>query len=260
MSPPDRTLHIYTRVSTVVQAEKGTSLDSQLELGTKKARELGFSVQHWDEGGRSSHHEDIADRPVLARLFAQLKEGGVKHLWVYDQSRLSRNDQVASIIRYECNKQGVTLYTKDGQYDLGNPQDKFMKQLLDAVAELDNATRTERTRLGKLRRVQAGQWHGGPPPFGYRNEQSRLVIEPNEAVWVRKMFEASLNGDSPAKIKLMLDSAGVTARRGGLWTLGSIAAMLKNSHYQGRYSFTDSKSGESFTVPCPSAYSGERDR
>jgi hypothetical protein len=51
---PNTTLHIYTRVSTVVQADKGTTLDSQLELGKKKAKELKFSVEHWNEGGKSS--------------------------------------------------------------------------------------------------------------------------------------------------------------------------------------------------------------
>lgn len=87
----DQTLHIYIRVSTVAQAEQGTSLESQRELGKKKADELGFKWIMWDEGGKSSHHEDIADRPVLSQLFAAIKEGVVKHLWVYDQSRLSRN-------------------------------------------------------------------------------------------------------------------------------------------------------------------------
>ena len=116
-TPPSRTLHIYTRVSTVAQADKGTSLESQLDLGVKKASELGFSYQHWDEGGRSSHHEDIAERPVLSSLYGFMQTGQIKHLWVYDQSRLSRNDLVASLFRFECSKQGVTLYTKDGQFD-----------------------------------------------------------------------------------------------------------------------------------------------
>ena len=126
-SPIDRTLHIYTRVSTVAQAEQGTSLDVQQELGIKRANELGFEFKVWNEGGRSSHHENIADRPELNAMYLAMKAGQVKHLWVYDQSRLSRNDQVASVFRYECNKQGVTLYTKDGQFDLASPQDKFLK-------------------------------------------------------------------------------------------------------------------------------------
>jgi len=57
----ERTLHIYVRVSTQAQQEQGTSLESQRELGVKKAEELGFEWKLWDEGGRSSFH--ITDRP-----------------------------------------------------------------------------------------------------------------------------------------------------------------------------------------------------
>lgn len=250
-APPTNILHIYTRVSALVQAEQGTSLQSQLELGVKKAGELGFTYEHWGEGGKSSHHEDIAARPVLASLFAAIKSDRVKHLWVYDQSRLSNNDQVASIFRYECSKQGVTLYTKDGQFDLSSPQDKFLKQLLDAVAEFNNTTRAERTRLGKLNRVRSGHWHGGPPPYGYQLNDRKLVIDPIEAQWVKRMFELSASGASPSVIKKELDSNGVTARRGGLWSIGSVAAMLKNPHYAGQYTYRGAKTEQEIAVLCP---------
>ena len=133
------TLHIYTRVSTVVQETDGTSLDTQMELGIKKAGELGFLHKIWNEGAKSSHHEDIALRPMLSQLLAEIRERNVKHLWVIEQSRLSRNDMVAATIRNECNKAGVTFYTKDGQYDLNNPSDIFTRQILDATSQLENA-------------------------------------------------------------------------------------------------------------------------
>ena len=192
----NQTLHIYTRVSTVAQADHGTSLESQRDLGLKKAEELGFQHKIWNEGGRSSHHEDIAQRPELNALYFAIKNGEVKHLWIYDQSRLSRNDQVASIFRYECNKQQVTLYTKDGMFDLSSPTDSFLKKLLDAVAEFDNATRTERTRLGKLNRVRNGMWHGGPAPFGYKLDNRKLVVVEDEAKWVRRIFKEVIDGNS----------------------------------------------------------------
>lgn len=246
-----KTLHVYTRVSTVAQADKGTSLQSQLELGKKKARELGFKVKHWDEGGKSSHHEDIAGRPVLFELYESVKSGFVKHLWVYDQSRLSRNDQVASVFRYECNRQGVTLYTKDGQFDLSSPTDMLLKQLLDAVAEFDNATRAERSRLGKLQRVKGGYWHGGPPPFGYQLKNRKLELNSVEAKWVKRIFKESLKGRSSPQIKTLLDSNAVQTRRGGAWSIGSIQALLKNTHYAGQYTYEDKKSGQKIKVECP---------
>ena len=247
----EQTLHIYTRVSTAAQRDDGTSLQTQLEQGTARAKQLGLKTRHWDEGGRSSHHEDLAARPTLAALYEAIKDGEVKHLFVYDQSRLSRNDNVSSIFRYECNKQGVTLYTKDGHLDLSNFQDKFLKQILDGLSEYDNAIRAERTRLGKLNRARSGGWHGGPPPFGYKLVNRRLVIEPNESKWVKRMFSEAFEGQSPQKIKQLLDSNAVSPRRGGLWTIGSVAALLKNSHYIGNYAFNDRKSDELVTVTCP---------
>lgn len=247
----EQTLHIYTRVSTAAQRDDGTSLQTQLEQGTARAKQLGLKTRHWDEGGKSSHHEDLAARPTLAALYQAIKDGGVKHLFVYDQSRLSRNDNVASIFRYECNKQGVTLYTKDGRFDLSNPQDKFLKQILDGLSEFDNAIRAERTRLGKLNRARSGGWHGGPPPFGYKLVDRRLTIEPKESKWVKRIFSEAFNGQSPQKIKQLLDSNSVSPRRGGLWTIGSVAALLKNSHYIGNYTFKDRKSDELVTVTCP---------
>ena len=160
-------LHIYIRVSTLAQADKGTSLESQQQLGIKRAKELKFDYEIWNEGGKSSHHEEIQGRPKLYELYQAIKAGDVKHLWIYDQSRLSRNDQVASILRYEFNKQGVTLYTKDGKFDLSSPSDKLLKQMLDAVAEFENSVRAERSRIGKLIKVKAGYWHGGPLDFPY---------------------------------------------------------------------------------------------
>jgi DNA invertase Pin-like site-specific DNA recombinase len=246
-------LHIYVRVSTQAQQDHGTSLDSQRELGIRKASELGFDWKLWDEGGRSSHHEDIAARPMLNQLYTQLIAGDVKHVWVYDQSRISRNDQVASVFRYACNKHGVRLYTKDGAYDLSNPTDKLLTQLMDAVAQFDNASRAERTRLGKIKRVRSGMWHGGPPPFGFKLEKHRLVIEETEAKWVRTIFSEIIKGKSTAQIKRLLDSNAVSTRRNkNTWSIGSIDALVKNTHYRGFYVFTDSKSQTQIQVQCPS--------
>lgn len=249
---PKKILHIYTRVSTVAQRDKGTSLKTQLDLGIKRAKELKLGYKHWDEGGKSSHHEDVKDRPVLSALYDSIVSGDVKHLWIYDQSRLSRNDNVASSFRFICDKHQVTVYTKDGQFNLSNPTDKLLKQMLDALAQFDNASRAERSRLGKINRVKAGYWHGGPPPFGYKIVDKRLVVEPSESKWVKKIFAESLAGKSTLDVKRLLDSKGVIPRRAkGLWTIGSLQALIKNTHYIGKYEYTDKKSETVVKISCP---------
>ena len=245
-------LHIYTRVSTAVQADEGMSLEFQRELGVKRAKELGFEYKLWNEGGKSSNHEELDKRPELSRLFNEIKNGVVKHLFVYDQSRLSRNDTVSSIFRIECAKQGVTLYNKEGKYDLSDHNDHFMKQILDAVAQFDNAQRAERTRLGKLARIRQGNWLGGPPPYGYEIHDHRLVINVEEAKWVRFIFQQYANRIPLIDVKFELDAQGVQPRRkGGTWTMGSLNALLRNTHYIGFWNFKDGKTGEEIRVECP---------
>lgn len=249
---PKEVLHIYTRVSTVVQADEGMSLDIQRDLGIKRAKELGFEPKLWNEGGKSSNHEDLDKRPVLSQLFNEVKNGVVKHLFVYDQSRLSRNDTVSSIFRIECAKQGVTLYNKEGKYNLSDHNDHFMKQILDAVGQFDNAQRAERSRMGKLARVKQGHWLGGPPPFGYSVEKKHLVVNKEEAEWVKRIFTEYANRTPTIDIKVLLDSNGVKPRREGKsWAIGSIQALLRNTHYIGYWEFTDKRSDESVRVDCP---------
>jgi len=127
-------LHIYTRVSSVVQ-EEGTSLEIQKELGIKKSKELGMEYQIWNEGAASSHHENLTNRPKIRELLFDIEKGNIKHLFVYNNDRLSRNDQTQFLIKNAIIKNGVMLYTKDGTYDLNNPTDKLLKSFLDGVAE-----------------------------------------------------------------------------------------------------------------------------
>ena len=93
------TLHIYTRVSTRIQDTDGTSLDTQKKIGIEKSKELGFSHKIWNEGGASSHHEDLENRPVLMHLLSEVENGSVKHLWVYNNDRLSRNEITQQTIK-----------------------------------------------------------------------------------------------------------------------------------------------------------------
>jgi len=246
------TLHIYSRVSTRVQEEEGTSLDMQKREGEKKAKELGMKSKLWNEGSASSHHEDLENRPKMSQLLLAIEEGKVNHLFVFNNDRLSRNEITQQTIKIALQRHDVVLYTKDGKFDLSNPQDKFIKTLFDGVASYENALRAERSRLGKIARVKQGYWYGAPPPFGYESVDKKLSIHPEESKWVKKMFKWYYDGKTIMWIKSQLDKNGVLARRGGLFSTGSINVLLKNTHYIGYYTWTDKKSGETVTCECPS--------
>jgi site-specific DNA recombinase len=247
------TLHIYSRVSTLVQEEDGTSIDTQKELGIKKSEELGFEYKIWNEGGQSSNKDDLLNRPVLTRLLESIESGEVKNIFVFNTDRLSRNEQTWSFIRLRLVKYDVTLYTSSGVFNLTNPIDKLLLGIMSEVSSYDNYLRTERSRLGKIKRIQQGFWMGGPPPFGYEIQGKKLIPQTEEKKWLKFIYESYRDKKSIRFIKQELLKNGVKTRRGNsVWSLGSIEKLLSNTHYGGFYSVKDHKSGEVYRVNSPS--------
>jgi DNA invertase Pin-like site-specific DNA recombinase len=247
----NKTLYIYTRVSTTSQEEDGTSLETQRELGIKKSQDLGFEYQLFNEGGQSSSHDDFNNRPVLTELLSKIDEGHIKHLFVYNTDRLSRNKVTWNVIRFKLFKSNVTLYTSTGIYNSSSPTDDLLLGILSEISSYDNLLRTERTRLGKLNRVKQGYWMGGPPPFGYKLVNKKLESDEYESKWVNYIFEQFVKKITIREIKMGLLGNGVqTRRKNNVWSLGSIEKLLTNTHYIGFYYITDKKTNETVRCEC----------
>ena len=111
-----KTLHIYRRVSTDRQEEDGYGLELQLDAGKSVADQLGFGFKLWDEGAQSSTKEDLSNRPVLTSLLKEVTSGGIEHLYVYHENRLSRNRTAWYIIGSKLIDNGIKLYEEETQF------------------------------------------------------------------------------------------------------------------------------------------------
>ncbi|MFZ9075451.1 MAG: recombinase family protein [Flavobacteriaceae bacterium] len=252
------TLHIYTRVSTSVQEDDGTSLDTQRDLGIQRSENLGMEYKVWNEGSQSSSKDDLSNRPVLTELLQEVQDGNVQHLYVWNTDRLSRNLQTWGLIRLLLIRHDVHLHTPTGEQILSDPQTNLMLGIMSEFSNYDNLLRTERFRLGKLQKIKDGGWKGGPPPYGYKLDFGRLLVNEEEEEWVVKIHEWYRDGLTPDEIKTHLMENGVMTRRGNpVWSLGSITSLLNNTHYDGYWMFEDGKSGEVVRVKCPRICSPE---
>ena len=249
-------LNIYTRVSSTVQATDNTSIGTQQEGGIRKSQELDLRYKIWNEGGQSSNKEDLTNRPVLSKLLEEVIGGRIKHLYVFNTDRLSRNEQTWFFIKLTLLKNDVKLYTATQNYNFDNPTDRLLLGILSEVSSYDNYLRTERSRLGKFKRIKQGYWMGGSAPFGYVVNDKKLVPNKEESKWVKFIYESYKNGKTIRAIKNDLLKNGVLTRRGNaVWTLGSIEKLLTNSHYGGFYLVKDHKTEEVIRVECPSILS-----
>lgn len=94
---------------------------------------------------------------------------------------------------------------------------------------------SERVREGMRRRALRGLALGRPP-YGYRIEQRRLHIEPDEAAVVRDVVLMYLrDGLGIRRIAAALNDRGLRTRRGGPWSAAAVRDMLRNPVYGGTY-------------------------
>ncbi len=249
----DDTLHIYSRVSTKEQSDNNTSLDTQRTSGIRCSEHLGISYKVWNEGAQSSFKDDLDNRPILVELLGQIDAGNVKKLFVWNTDRLSRSQLTWSMIRHKLKVNDVSLYTASDMNptDLTNAMDDLLVGVLSEISAYDNKLRTERFRIGKLKRIKEGGWIGGPPPYGYEIKNKKLVINEYESKWVKFIFERYSEGISVDVIRSELLKNGVVTRRNKpVWSHGSINALISNTHYEGYYKMTDKKSGETIRTEC----------
>ena len=237
--------NIYCRVSTKDQIEN-TSLDNQKELGveyvTKNHPQKFKYVIIWREEGKSGDDflddEDIGEmvkRELLNILMDGWKKRLIKNIWVYDLSRLSRNDDTSNLLKSIIYKNGIDLYLNNQKYNFDNKMDKLLFGVLSLVNEFENHQRFEKGLMGKRRNLDSGKWWGGSIPIGFKGDGNGKLIEDEiKSKWVKSIFKWYLKGLSTEKIKERLNKIGVITQRGNKdWNTNQIRNMLQNTFYIG---------------------------
>ncbi|MGR5906346.1 recombinase family protein [Bacillus paranthracis] len=82
---------IYARVSTTEQAEKGYSIDAQIETVKKKC-ELAERIVIREYVDRGISGKSIEKRVQLQQLIRDAKSGEFEEVWVWKTNRLARNN------------------------------------------------------------------------------------------------------------------------------------------------------------------------
>ena len=180
--------YIYTRVSTAAQVE-GYSLEAQAERLREYAdyRELEIAGEYCDAGksGRS-----IKGRPAFQQMLDDIvcEKDGVSFVLVFKLSRFGRNaaDVLKSMqLLTDCE---VDLVCVEDAIDSSTQGGRLTMAILSAVAEIEKENITAQFLSGKMQKLSEGGWPGGPIPYGYRNINKKLVVQPEEAELVRMVF------------------------------------------------------------------------
>ncbi|KJR99981.1 MAG: hypothetical protein VR68_07385 [Peptococcaceae bacterium BRH_c4a] len=251
---------VYCRVSTDDQADAKT-IENQVDFARKYCDLHSLEVHDFylDEGVSGSVPVD--NRPAGSRMIGDALRGFFGAVYVYRLDRLARTAlDILKTHQRLCDAR-VILKSMTENFDTSTPSGKFFMTTLGGIAEIERETIAERMRAGKERALREGRWPGGPPPFGYRLESKRLVINDCESDIVRMIFGLYTEGEmSTVSIAHYLNAAGVPSpeeiRGGGLkgrgrWHGGRVWNILSNPCYYGIFLYGGRGRAGGIEVRCP---------
>lgn len=238
----------YLRVSTQHQ-----TIDSQKDAVLKYASNNGLKIsQIIDE--QISGVVNADERMGFINVLAILKNEKIKHIIVYELSRIGRNlADILKTIEYFVSE-GVDIHiVKDNvKYD-NTPSGKLLISMHGAVSEFERNQIKQRTVNGRDTAVASGKWWGGLNyPYGFEVVDKVLIINEEEAEIVRFIFELRAKGVGSTTIANQLNAKGFKTRnqkKGNLtwkrkdmlhqlkWTELSVLRISRNTIYKGQYKF-----------------------
>ena len=225
---------IYVRVSTDQQAEKGYSIDTQLEACRKYAIELG--ADNIDEFVDDGYSGEFIDRPALTNLRERLGKKEFQVVIAYAPDRLSRNTIHLLIISQEIEKAGAMRRFASVNFE-ATPEGELMYKFQGIVAEYEKEKIKERTMRGKRGKAAKGLVISDTKPFGYifDSEKNTYIINDTEAAIVRMIFEFMVKEKmGTALICKELNARGIPSPRAKrAWIVSSIHRILTNTLYKG---------------------------
>lgn len=188
---------IYTRVSTDEQAEKGYSLQSQLEACRRYAREHGFNIV-------AEYRDDFSgaklDRPDFSKLRESVSRNEIDVVIVYCADRLTRNLAHSLILREEFERAGVERHTVMRGATSNNAESRMIENIEGVFAEYEREKIRERSNRGMVSKAKNGRVVGqGHAPYGYLHVNGSFQIHPTESEVVKNIFQWFVLGDESTR-------------------------------------------------------------
>jgi len=225
----------YCRVSTTLEQQE-TSYEAQVSYYTEKIK----SNPNWKlagiyaDDGKSA--TNTKKRDDFNAMIEDCMAGKIDMVITKSVSRFARNtvDSLQNIRKLK-EKNVAVFFEKEGVNTLEGTGELLIT-ILSSQAQEESRNLSENTRWGLVRRFENGIVSVNHNKFlGYtKDKNGELVIVPEEAELVRRIFRLYLEGSSIVQITKILESEGITTVTGlTKWCPGVINKMLSNEKYMG---------------------------
>jgi DNA invertase Pin-like site-specific DNA recombinase len=209
----------YLRVSTGKQLKDGFGLADQEAQVRAWCRRNGHKLIRVVTDGAKSGELEAQDRPGLLEVLKAVRDGEAEGVVMRDLDRFARTLTVQEAVLGQFWKLGghvfvVTDSDEIPQDDPDDPMRTAMRQMAGVFAQLERAMIRKRLRNGQAAKAAAGGYAYGGPPYGFKAVDKELAPDPAEQAVIARMRQMRGEGYSYRRIADVLNSEGISARRG----------------------------------------------
>lgn len=225
----------YCRVSTL-QEQQETSYEAQVNYYTEKIKSnLNWKLAGiYADDGKSA--TSTKKRSNFQAMIDDCLAGKIDMVITKSISRFARNtvDSLMNIRKLK-EKNIAVFFEKEGINTLEG-SGELLITILSSQAQEESRNISENCHWGIVRKFENGKVIVNHSKFlGYtKDKEGNLVIVPEEAELVRRIFRLFLEGNSSYGIKRMLEADGILTVTGNTeWHATVIDKMLSNEKYMG---------------------------
>lgn len=215
----------YTRVSTDKQAERGVSLEAQVEkiraMGVVHGAEVLEVIQDAGESAKS------LQRPGMARLLAIVDAGQVDVVIIAKLDRLTRSVKDLGELLERFTRRGVSLVSVAESLDTGSAAGRLVLNIMTAVSQWEREAIGERTATA-LQHKKAHRQAYNHTPYGFARDGNTLMPLPTEQAVISRMRLYRANGWGLRRIADALNSDGVPTKLNGRWFPQTVKDVMNN--------------------------------
>lgn len=227
----------YIRVSTDGQVgEDKFGLKAQKKQIEEYCKNHNMEIIKWytDEGESGAKERPGFDEIIYGEVGNPPYEAVV----VAKSDRVARDINVYYYYKMMLRKKNINLVSIAEDFGQFGVFASMLEAFTLCVAEMERDNINKRTSAGRYVKSAKGGYSGGRPPFGYRTDNGRLIIVPEEAKIVRTIFEMKYSGKTYKQIVEHLNSLGLTNRSGTKYSISTIQTIYDNEKtYRGYYKY-----------------------
>lgn len=225
----------YARVSTD-KYEQLNSLENQVtyyENYIKENSKWTFVEGYIDEGisGTSTNKRDS-----FKRMIRDGKNGKFNLILTKEISRFARDTLDSISYTRKLLEYGVGVFFQNDHINTFGSDSELRLTIMASIAQEEVRKLSERVKFGFQRSIESGKVLGNDAIWGYRKDKCKLVIVPEEAEIIRKIYDMYVNEHLGMRsIGNKLADEGILNKNGRPFQQGTIKYILTNPKYKGYY-------------------------